>query len=78
MMDFENFQKEALAENGVQNDMDSVWVVVEGEQYTVGIDEVLDHEEQEPFEASFTLEGDLAHKAWEDLYDQYCEDNRDN
>lgn len=76
MMDFENFQKEALAGNGVQNDSSAVWVEVEGKQYTVDINEVLDHEEQEPFEASCALEDDLDHEAWENLYDQYCEDNR--
>lgn len=76
MMDFEKFQKEALAGNGVQNDSSAVWVEVEGKQYTVDINEVLDHEEQEPFEASCALEDDLDHEAWENLYDQYCEDNR--
>lgn len=72
-MDLREFQQLALAE-GVQNDADNVWVVVEGKQYTVDINDVLDHEEEEPFEASCALEDDLDHEAWEDLYNQYCED----
>lgn len=76
MMDLREFQQSALAGNGVQNDSSAVWVEVEGKQYTVDINEVLDHEEQEPFEASCALEDDLDHEAWENLYDQYCEDNR--
>ena len=76
MMDLKEFQQSALAGNGVQNDADSVWVVVEGKQYTVGINKVLGREEEEPFEASCVLEDDLDHEAWEDLYDQYGEDNK--
>ena len=76
MIGLREFQQLALAENGVQNDADNVWVVVEGKQYTVDINEVLGREEQEPFEASCALEDDLDHEAWENLYDQYCEYNR--
>lgn len=78
MMDLREFQQLALAENGVQNDADNVWVVVEGKQYTVDINDVLDHEEEEPFEASCALEDDLDHEAWEDLYNQYEEEKVKN
>lgn len=74
MMSFEDFQKEALA-NGVQNDANNVWVVVEGKQYTVDINDVLDHEEEEPFEASCSLEDNLDHEAWEDLYQKYLDED---
>lgn len=70
-MDFEDFQKTALEGSGVQNDDKQVWVNVEGKQYTVNIDDVLDGEEKEPFEASFCLENHLDHDAWQNLYDQY-------
>ena len=60
MMDLREFQQLALAENGVQNDADNVQVVVEGKQYTIEINDVLDHEEEEPFEASCALE-DVKH-----------------
>ena len=74
-MPFEDFQKEALAENGVQNDADTVWVEVGGFQYSVGIDEVLDHEKNEPFEASSFLEDNHDADAWEDLYQKYLDDD---
>ncbi len=74
-MPFEDFQKEALAENGVQNDADTVWVEVGGFQYRVGIDEVLDHEEAEPFEASSLLEDNHDADAWENLYQKYLDED---
>ena len=49
MIGLREFQQLALAENGVQNDADNVWVVVEGKQYIVDINDVLDHEEEECF-----------------------------
>lgn len=71
---FEDFQAEALKGNGVENDNCQVWVNVGGEQYTVDIDDVLDHEEKEAFEASCYLEDHLDAEAWDDLYNQYLED----
>lgn len=71
VMDFDSFQKKALKGNGVQNDADNVWVEVDGKQYTVGISDVLDHEEAEPFEASDALESNLDADAWTELYSQY-------
>lgn len=68
---FEEFQKKALDGNGVQNDAANVWVDVDGKQYTVGISDVLDHEEAEPFEASDALESNLDAEAWTELYNQY-------
>lgn len=65
----EEFIKKAI-ENGVQNDSTSVWVVVDGVQYTVSINDVLDHEETVPFEASDYLEKNLDASAWDDLYEQ--------
>ena len=47
-MNLREFQQSVLAENGVQNDVDNVLVVVEGKQYTVDINEVLHYEEEEP------------------------------
>lgn len=73
-VDFEDFQAEALEGNGVENDAGQVWVNVDGEQYTVDIDGVLDHEEKEAFEASAYLESHLDAEAWDDLYQQYLED----
>lgn len=73
-MSFEDFQKEALAENGVQNDSNTAWVEVGGFQYCIGIDEVLDNEENEPFEASIFLEENLDADAWEDLYQKYLDE----
>lgn len=74
-MSFEDFQKEALAENGVQNDSSAVWVEVGGSQYSIGIDEVLDYKEAEPFEASSFLEENLDADAWEDLYQKYLDED---
>lgn len=71
MLNKEEFITEALKGNGVENDAHDVWVVVNGEQYTVSIDEVLDHEETEPFEASDYLENYKEADAWDDLYEQY-------
>lgn len=73
-MTFEEFQAEALEGNGVENDAGQVWVNVNGEQYTVDVDDVLDHEEKEAFEASAYLESHLDAEAWDDLYQQYLED----
>ena len=70
----EEFIKKVTTGNGVQNDATNVWVVVDGVQYTVSIDDVLDHEETEPFEASDYLESNLDASAWDDLYEQYCEE----
>ena len=70
----EEFIKKATTGNGVQNDATNVWVVVDGVQCTVSIDDVLDHEETEPFEASDYLESNLGASAWDDLYEQYCEE----
>lgn len=75
MKNFKEFVETALEGNGVQNDDQDVWVMVDGEQYTVSVEDVLGREEQEPFEASYTLEDDLDHEAWETLYDQYCQEN---
>ena len=74
-MSFEDFQKEALAENGVQNDSNTAWVEVGGFQYSIGIDEFLDHKENEPFEASIFLEENLDADAWEDLYQKYLDED---
>ena len=73
----EEFIQKAIAGNGVQNDSTDVWVVVDGVQYTVSVDDVLDHEETEPFEASVYLESNLDAPAWDDLYEQYCKEQND-
>lgn len=73
MLNFKEFIEKALEENGVQNDEKDVWVEVEGEQYTTSVESVLEREEQEPFEASYALENNLEHEAWEELYDSYKE-----
>ena len=72
-MSFEDFQKDALGGNGVQNDSSTVWVEVGGFQYSIGIEEVLDHKEAEPFEASSFLEENLDADAWEELYQKYLD-----
>lgn len=74
-MSFEDFQKESLKGNGVQNDSNTAWVEVGGFQYSIGIDEVLDHKENEPFEASSFLENNLDASAWEDLYQKYLDED---
>ncbi len=74
MLSKNDFIDAALKENGVQNDAHDVWVVVEGDQYTVSIDGVLGHEETEPFEASSYLENHLESGVWSDLYEQYVDD----
>lgn len=73
MLSFADFINSALQGNGAQNDTHNVWVDVDGEQYTVSIDEVIDREESHPFEASEMLEADTEHPAWETLYQQYQE-----
>ena len=72
MLKFREFIEKALGGNGVQNDSSDVWVVVDGVQCTVSIDDVLDYEETEPFEASAYLESNLDAPAWDVLYEQYC------
>ena len=74
MLKFREFIEKALEGNGVQNDSSYVWVEFDGVQFTVQIDDVLDHEETEPFEASDYLESNLDSPAWDDLYEQYCEE----
>ena len=74
MLNFKEFIEKALEGNGVQNDEKHVWINVCGEQYTVSVQSVLGREEQEPFEASYALENDLEHEAWEDFYESYKED----
>ena len=74
MLNFKEFIEKALEGNGVQNDEKDVWINVNGEQYTLSVESVLGREEQEPFEASYALENDLEHEAWEDFYDSYKED----
>lgn len=71
MKNFKDFVEAALEGNGVMNDGQEVWVVVDGNQYTVDVSDVLDHKETMPFEASYTLEENLDHPAWEALYEQY-------
>ena len=56
--------------NGVQNDSNYVWVVVDGYQYTTSIKYVLEYEE--PFEVSDILESLDVSLAWDDLYEKYC------
>lgn len=75
MLKFREFIEKALGGNGVQNDSSDVWVVVDGVQCTVSIDDVLDHEETEPFEASAYLESNLDAPAWDDLYEHYCKEH---
>lgn len=60
----------------MQNDDQDVWVMVDGEQYTVSVESVLGREEHEPFEASYALENNLEHEAWEDFYDSYIETHK--
>lgn len=72
-MSFEDFQN--IAENGVQNDSSTVWVEVGGFQYSIGIDEVLGHKENEPFETSIFLEENLDADAWKDLYQKYLDED---
>ena len=72
-IDFSDFIREAEEGNGVQNDSEQVWVEVRGNQYTIPIDSVLDHEEETPFEASMELENNHDHEAWDDLYQQYLD-----
>ena len=71
MLKFNEFIEKALEGNGVQNDSSDAWVVVDGVQFTVQIDDVLDHEETEPFEASAYLESNIDAPAWDYLYEQY-------
>lgn len=66
----EEFISEAI-ENGVQNDSTLVFVTVRGNQYAVGVTEVLDHDEVEPFEASDFMENHPDADAWEILYGTY-------
>lgn len=73
-IDLLDFIREAEEGNGVQNDSKQVWVEVRGNQYTIQIDSVLDHDEETPFEASMELENNHDHEAWGDLYQQYLED----
>lgn len=75
MLDFTKFIEKAIQGSGVQNDSTNVWVVVDGIQCTVSINDVLDHEETVPFEASDYLENNIDAPAWDDLYNQYCEEN---
>ena len=71
-MDFSSFQQEALR-NGVNDDPENVWVVVDGQQVIVDISDVLDHdEEEEAFEASCYLEENLDASGWDALYTAYC------
>ena len=58
-----------------KNDSSTVWVEVGGFQYSIGIDEVLDHKEIEPFESSSFLEDNLDADAWEDLYQKYLDED---
>lgn len=73
-IDLLDFIREAEEGNGVQNDSEQVWVEVRGNQYTIPIGNVLDHEEEAPFEASMELENNHDHEAWDDLYQQYLDD----
>lgn len=63
-IDLLDFIREAEEGNGVQNDSEQVWVEVRGNQYTIPIDSVLDHDEETPFEASMELENNHDHEAW--------------
>lgn len=72
----EEFIQEALKGNGVQNDSGEVWVSVDGNNYSVSVDDVLGRDEKEPFEASVYLESNLDSPAWDDLYELYREDKR--
>ena len=65
----EEFIKKAI-ENGVQNDSVSVWVVVDDDLCIISINDVLNHAETYPFEASDYLENNLDASAWDDLYEQ--------
>ena len=73
-IDLLDFIREAEDGNGVQNDREQVWVEVRGNQYTIPIDSVLDHDEETPFEASMELENNHDHEAWDELYSQYLND----
>lgn len=70
----EEFIKEALKDNGVQSDSSEVWVNIDGINYIVSIEDVLDHEETEPFEASVYLESNLEASGWDALYAKYLEE----
>lgn len=66
-----DFIKEAI-KNGVQNDTDNLWVVVNQKFCSVLTSNVME-EETHPFEASEFLENDVTNIVWDDLYTQYLE-----
>lgn len=70
MLNFREFVEVAI-NNGVCNDINDLWVDVDGEQYAVHTYDILGREEEEPFEASEVLESDKEHKMWETLYSLY-------
>lgn len=74
IMTKEEFINEALKGDGVQNDSSEIWVNVDGNIYSVLIDDVLDPEEIEFFEASSFLEDNLDLSAWDDLYELYLQE----
>lgn len=74
IMTKEEFIKEALKGDGVQNDSSELWVNVDGNNYSVLIDDVLDDNEREFFDASSFLEDNLDLSAWDDLYELYLQE----
>ena len=73
MKTLEQFISSACEGSGVQNDSTTVWVEVDGVQFNVSINDVLDHEETVPFEASDYLEKHHDSSVWKDMYSQYCD-----
>lgn len=71
MLTFKEFYD--IAKETVENDSTDVFVKVEGVKYYVTVDEVLDCEEEYPFEASEALANDCNNEAWESLYNQYVD-----
>lgn len=72
-MELQEFIKKACEGSGVQNDDRNVWVTVDGIVCLVDIEEVIDHSETVPFEASDYLENNAEHFAWVTLYEQFCD-----
>lgn len=70
MKNYDEFVAEAI-NYGVMNDIFDVWVVVDGIELTVPVQEVLGREENTALESSYTLENNPQEQAWKTLYDQY-------
>lgn len=74
MLSLNEFINEAIENNAILNDENDLWISIDYHHYLIKTADVLGRQERYPFEASYEMEENKDHPAWEKLYELYKEE----